>query len=69
MSSREVRLGMRVRVREGYRRPELLGFLGTVEHRWGNSDYPAYLVWLENDRFELFWDYELAEVEEGSLTD
>jgi hypothetical protein len=26
-------------------------------------------VWLEDGRFELFWDYELEEVEEGSPTD
>jgi hypothetical protein len=69
VSSQEVRLGTRVRVREGHGRVELRGLLGTLEQRWGNSDYPAFLVWLEDGRFELFWDYELEEVEEGSPTD
>ncbi len=69
MSSQEVQLGTRVRVREEHGRAELRGLLGTLDQRWGNSDYPAFLVWLEAGRFELFWDYELEEAEEGSPTD
>ena len=69
VSSQDVRLGTRVRVREGHGRAELRGLLGMLEQRWGNSDYPAFLVWLEDGRFELFWDYELEEVEERSPTD
>lgn len=69
VSSQEVQLGTRVRVREGHGRAELQGLLGTLDQRWGNSDYPAFLVWLEDGRFELFWDYELEEAEEGSPTD
>jgi hypothetical protein len=69
VSSQEVRLGTRVRVREGHGGAELRGVLGTLDQRWGNSDYPAFLVWLEDGRFELFWDYELEEAEEGSPTD
>jgi hypothetical protein len=69
VSSQEVQLGTRVRVREGHGRAELRGLLGTLDQRWGNSDYPAFLVWLEDGRFELFWDYELEEAEEGSPID
>jgi hypothetical protein len=34
-----------------------------VEHRWGHPDYPALDVRLENGRLELFWFYELDEVQ------
>jgi hypothetical protein len=56
--SREVLRGTRVRVSEGHRKPELRGLLGTVAQRWGNSDYTALLVRLENGRYELFWDHD-----------
>lgn len=68
MRSREVRRGTRVRVQEGHRRPELRRLLGTVAQRWGNSEYTAFLVRLEDGRYELFWDQELEEVEEWSPT-
>ena len=61
MRSQEVRRGTTVKVREGHRRPELRGLLGTVAQRWGNSDCAALLVRLEDGRYELFWRRELEE--------
>jgi hypothetical protein len=52
---------MLVRVKEGHRRSGFGGMLGTVEHKWGNPDYPALDVRLENGRLELFWFHELDE--------
>ena len=43
---------------EKHRRLELRGLLGTVAQRWGNSDYTALLVRLENGRYELLWDHD-----------
>jgi hypothetical protein len=70
MRLEEVRLGARVRVREGYRKLEMRGFLGTVEQRWGNPHHhTALFVRLEDGRYELFWDHELEEVEEERSSD
>jgi hypothetical protein len=70
MHLEEVRLGARVRVREGYRKPEMCGLLGTVEERWGNpNNHTALLVRLEHGRYELFWDHELGEGEEEPPSD
>ena len=58
----EARRGMRVRVRETHRKLELRGLLGTVQQRWGSPNYRiALLVWLDEERYELFWSYELEE--------
>lgn len=57
------RLGTRVRIREGYRKPEMRGLLGTVKERWGNpTHHTALLVRLEDGRYALFWDHEVGEV-------
>ena len=59
IESHEARPGTVVRVRQGYRRPELEGMSGTVEQCWGNPDYPALDVRLEDGRTELFWLHQL----------
>ncbi len=50
-------------MKEGYSKPELAGMLGVIEHRWGEPDYAALDVRLENGRSELFWFYQLDTVE------
>ena len=55
MQSHEARPGTAVRVKEGYRRPELEGMGGTIEHCWGSPEYLAVDVRLEDGRSELFW--------------
>ena len=66
MRLEEVRLGARVRVREGYRKPEMRGLSGTVEEGRGNLNYhTALLVRLDDGRSELFWHHELEAVEEA----
>jgi hypothetical protein len=63
---RQIRPGVRVRVREGYRKAELRGALGTVQQIWGNPNYhTALLVRLEDERYELFWHHELQMAEEA----
>ena len=52
---------MKVQVNDGLGRSEFAGMLGTVEHRWGNPDYPALDVRLEDGRLALFWFHELDE--------
>ncbi len=59
IESHEARPGTVVRVKEGYRRPELEGMSGTVEHCWGSPDYLALDVRLEDGRSELFWFHQL----------
>ena len=54
--------GTVVRVREGYRRPELEGMGGIIEQCWGSPDYRALDVRLEDGRSELFWFHQLDTV-------
>jgi hypothetical protein len=56
---RAFRKGAKVRVRPGYRSPELDGLLGVIIKRWGAPEHPAFDVRLEDGRERLFWFYEL----------
>jgi hypothetical protein len=60
--AKETRLGMRVRVAEDARRPGFEGMFGTVKGSFGDPEYPALDVQLENGRLELFWFYQLEKV-------
>jgi hypothetical protein len=62
MQSLEARPGMVVRVGEGYRKPELEGMSGIIEHCWGSPEYVALDVRLEDGRLELFWFHQLDTV-------
>jgi hypothetical protein len=52
---------MRVRVKRTYSMPELQGQVGTIYPRYGGVHYPAFKVWFEDGRSELFWSHELEE--------
>jgi hypothetical protein len=62
MLSEEAQIGKRVRIRQEYRSAALRGLVGTIEKRWGNPDYIALDVLLEDGRSELFWHHELEEI-------
>ncbi len=62
MESQAARPGTAVRVKEGYRRPELEGMGGTVEQCYGSPNYLALDVRLEDGRSELFWFHQLDSV-------
>lgn len=62
MRSREARPGTVVRVRDGYRKPELEGMSGIIERCWGSPEYLALDVRLEDGRSELFWFHQLDTV-------
>jgi hypothetical protein len=55
--------GMLVRVLEDRRRPEHEGKRGVIKGTFGNADYPALDVQLENGRMELFWYHQLEKAE------
>jgi hypothetical protein len=63
MQWHKVRPGMKVRVKEGHRKTQFVGMSGVVEHRWGHPDLPALDVRLEDGGLELFWSYELDQLE------
>ena len=65
MESQEARTGTTVRVKEGYRKRDLVGMRGTVQKCWGNPDYLAVDIELEDGRSELLWFHELEVVEQG----
>jgi hypothetical protein len=53
-----------VRVREGHWKGQFAGMRGTVQNLWGQSEYAAVDVLLEDGRSELFWLPDLAVVDE-----
>ena len=64
LESRDVRPGIVVRVQRSYRKPEFEGMLGTIKNCFGNPEYPALDVQLEDGRLELFSFHQLEKVEE-----
>jgi hypothetical protein len=63
MLSEEALIGIRVRVSNSLRRTDLRGLEGTITGRWGSPHYLALDVLLEDGRTQLFWHYELEEIE------
>ena len=65
MMSEEPRIGLRVRVGESGWRSEWRGLTGTITAKWGNPDYLAFDVLLDDGRTQLFWYHELEEIAQG----
>ena len=65
MRGEQARIGARVRVGESGLRPEWRGLAGTISGRWGDPEYPAIDVRMEDGRSQLFWHHELERVQEG----
>ncbi len=63
MEPQEARNGTVVRVKEGYRKRDLVGMRGTVQRCWGHPEYAAVDVRLEDGRTELLWFHQLEVVE------
>jgi hypothetical protein len=61
MLSKEARVGKRVRIREVHRTPEWRGQEGTILKSWGDPNYTALDVLLDDGRWQLFWHHELEE--------
>jgi hypothetical protein len=66
MRSEEAQIGARVRVGEAGLGSEWRGLTGTVSRKWGNPEYLALDVLLEDGRTQLFWHHELEEIAEGA---
>jgi hypothetical protein len=65
MELQEARSGTVVRVKEGYRKTDLVGKRGTVRKCWGHPDYLAVDIELEDGRSELLWVHQLDVLEES----
>ena len=66
MMSEEALIGARVRVGESGGRSEWHGLTGTTTAKWGNPEYLAFDVLLDDGRTQLFWCHELEELERRS---
>ncbi len=68
LDSHKVPVGTKVRVREGYNKPELRGMVGTVHQSWGGPyyHYTAVLVRFEDGWYELLWNQEVEKAEESA---
>jgi hypothetical protein len=53
-----------VRVRDGHWKSPFAGMHGTIQKGWGQSEYAAVDVLLEDGRSELFWLPDLKAVAE-----
>jgi hypothetical protein len=62
MLPEEAQIGKRVRIRQEHRGQALRGMVGTIEKGWGNPEYIALDVLLDDGRSELFWHHELEEI-------
>ena len=65
MEPHEARTGTTVRVKEGYRKRDLVGMRSTVRKCWGNPDYLAVDIELEDGRWQLLWFHQLDVVEQS----
>ena len=61
MESKNVNIGMRVRVHKIYSKPHLEGLIGTIQQCFGGESHAAFEVLLPDGRTELFWHHELEE--------
>jgi hypothetical protein len=50
-------------VHKSYRKPEFEGMMGTIKQCFGNAEYPALDVQLEDGRLELFWFHQVERAE------
>ena len=70
MRSEEAVIGARVKVGDSVAdsgwRSEWRGLTGTISGRWGNPEYVALDVVLEDGRTQLFWHHELEEIAESA---
>lgn len=64
MRSEQARIGKRVRVRKDHRAANFRGREGTIARRWGNPGYTALDVLLAAGTTQLFWYYELEQIDE-----
>ncbi len=62
MKSEEVRIGMRVRVRECHRIAERRGMVGRIVARYGGEEYMAVEVRFPDEHKRLFWPEDLEEI-------
>ena len=62
MTSEEAVIGARVRVSESGWRSEWWGLKGKIRGKWGDPEYLALDVLLEDGRTQLFWHHELEEL-------
>ncbi len=62
-----MRVGVKVRIEEGYRKTDLVGIPGTVRNYRGYPEYAAVDVVLEDGRSELLWFHELEVVEDSDV--
>ena len=63
MRSEEARIGAKVLVGEAGLRSKWRGLAGTITGKWGNPEYLALDVLLDDGRTQLFWHHELDEID------
>jgi len=64
MRSEEAQIGKRVRVRMDHHPVNLRGQEGVIVKKWGTPSYAALDVLLDEGDWQLFWYYELDEVDQ-----
>jgi hypothetical protein len=62
MRSEQAQVGANVRVGYSGLRSEWQGLTGTISGKWGNPEYLALDVLLDDGTQQLFWHHELEEI-------
>ena len=63
MRSEEARIGTKVMVGEAGLGSQSRGLAGTIIGKWGHPEYLALDVLLDDGRTQLFWHYELEQID------
>jgi len=66
MRSEQAQIGAKVRVGYSGLHSEWRGLTGTISGKWGNPEYLALDVLLDDGRTQLFWHHELEEIAQGT---
>jgi hypothetical protein len=57
--TKDMRIGMRVRVHDDHGNPPLRGLVGIIQRRYWDDGNPSFEVWFRHGRTERFWHHEL----------
>jgi hypothetical protein len=66
LTSEEAVVGLRVKVSEDHHSPRWRGEEGTIRARWGEPEFVAVDVVMDDGLLHLFWHYELRHADNGN---
>lgn len=59
MRTKDMQIGMRVRVHDRHAEPPLRGLVGIIQRRYWEDGNPSFEVWFRHGQAARFWHHEL----------